>query len=114
MKFIINNSLWIIEEMEENELNNLYEEKMQEKTYYVFGVTQKSTHTIYINKNMCNAQKVRTLKHELTHCYIWEYGLYNVVDINEEVICDIVASSNEFINEVVERYIKEVLKEVVV
>lgn len=104
MKFEINNTEWIIKEKDKNELKELYEKETQEKTYFVFGVTVKSKHIIYINKDMCQEQKIRTLKHELTHCYIWEYGLYNVMDINEEVICDIVASSNDFINEVVEKY----------
>lgn len=104
MKFKINYDEWEIKEKDKNELKELYENDMQEKAYYVFGVTVKSEHIIYINKDMCEEQKIRTLKHELTHCYIWEYGLYNVMDINEEVICDIVASSNDFINEVVEQY----------
>lgn len=104
MKFKINNDEWEIEEKDKNELKELYEKETQEKTYFVFGVTVKSKHVIYINKDMCEEQKIKTLKHELTHCYIWEYGLYNVMDINEEVICDIVASSNDFINEVVEKY----------
>lgn len=104
MKFKINNDEWTIEEKDKNELKELYEKETQEKTYFVFGVTIKSKHCIYINQDMCEEQKIRTLKHELTHCYIWEYGLYNVMDINEEVICDIVASSNDFINEVVEKY----------
>ena len=106
MKFKINNDTWEIKEIEANELKEMYEKEMQEKAYYVFGVTQKSKHIIYINKDMCEEQKIKTLKHELTHCYIWEHGLYNVMDINEEVICDIVACSNDFINEVAERYIK--------
>ena len=108
MEFNINNDKWTIEEKEKNELRKMYEEETEEKAYFVFGVTQKSKHIIYINKDMCKEQKIKTLKHELTHCYIWEYGLYNVMDINEEVICDIVASSNDFINDIVNKYLKEV------
>lgn len=104
MKFKINSDMWQIEEVDAKTLKEMYEKETEEKTYYVFGVTQKSKHIIYINKDMCEEQKIKTLKHELTHCYIWEYGLYNVMDINEEVICDIVASSNDFINEVVNQY----------
>ena len=108
MEFKINNDKWTIEEKEKNELKELYEKEMEEKAYFVFGCTQISQHIIYINKDMCKEQKIKTLKHELTHCYIWEYGLYNVVDVNEEVICDIVASSNDFINDIVNKYFKEV------
>lgn len=105
MKFEINKDLWEIEEIKADQLKEMYEKQMEEKAYYIFGVTQKSEHKIYINKDLCEAQKIKTLKHELTHCYIWEYGLYNVMDINEEVICEIIASSNDFINEVVEQYL---------
>lgn len=104
-KFEINNDVWQIEEKDKEELKELYEKETQEKTYFVFGVTIKSKHIIYINNDMCEEQKIKTLKHELTHCYIWECGLYNVMDINEEVICDIVACSNNFINGVVEKYL---------
>ena len=47
---------------------------------------------------MCQDQKIKTLKHELTHCYIWNYGLYNVPHFNEEMVCDLVSSINDFIN----------------
>lgn len=105
--FLINNDRWTIEEKNKDELKELYEQEALEKVSYVFGVTIKSKHIIYINKDMCKEQKIKSLKHELTHCYIWEYGLYNVLDINEEVICDIVSCSNDFINEVVDKYIKQ-------
>lgn len=108
MEFIINNDKWTIEEKEKNELKELYEKEMEEKAYFVFGVTQKSQHIIYINKDMCKDQKIKTLKHELAHCYIWEYGLYNVTECNEELICDLVASSNDFINDIINKYFKEV------
>lgn len=108
MYFIINNDTWEIKEMTKDELIQLYQDNLKEEdVYYVFGVTIKPTHKIYINKDMCNEQKIKTLKHELTHCFIWEYGLYNVDNVNEETICDLVASSNDFINEVVQDYIKK-------
>ena len=107
-KFKINNDEWLVEEKNKDELREMYENETEEKTFFVFGVPQKSKHIIYINQDMCEEQKIKTLKHELTHCYIWEYGLYNVMDINEEVICDIVACSNDFINKVVEQYKKQV------
>lgn len=65
MKFKINNDEWEIEEKDKNELKELYEKETQEKTYFVFGVTVKSKHIIYINKDMCQEQKIRTLKHDI-------------------------------------------------
>lgn len=114
MNFLINNAEWSIEELDTKALKEMYEEENEGKVYYTFGVTKYPTHTIYINKDMCTSQKIRTLKHELTHCYIWSYGLYNITDINEEVICDIVANSNDFINEVVEKYKERLRREQVV
>lgn len=109
--FLINNDKWQIEEKNKPELQELYEKETQEKTSFVFGITIRFKHIIYINKDMCEGQKIKTLKHELMHCYIWEYGLYNVMDINEEVICDLVASSNDFINEIVNKYKEGVLND---
>ena len=54
---------------------------------------------------------IRTLKHELTHVWLWEYGHNQHEDDKKysyEDICEIVANSNSFINEVVEKYKKEI------
>lgn len=107
MKFKVNDDMWEIKELGKDELLELYKKSTDDDTYYVFGVTVKSEHIIYINKDMCFDQKIKTLKHELTHCYIWEYGLYNVTDVNEEVICDLVACSHDFINRIVIDYKQE-------
>lgn len=106
MNFIVNNDTWSIKEVESEELRKIYQEEMEEKVYYVFGVTRKHDHVILLNKELCKDQKIKTLKHELTHVYIWEFGLYNVTDANEEMICDLVACSNDFINRIVELWEK--------
>lgn len=54
---------------------------------------------------------IRTLKHELVHVWLWEYGHNQHEEARKysyEDICEIVASSNDFINEVVDKYKKEV------
>lgn len=79
----------------------------KQEAYYVFGYTDYSNHEIWINQEMCYEQQIKTLKHELSHCFIWCYGLYNVIEYNEEFICDLVSASHDFINEVVEKYIKQ-------
>ena len=103
IKFKINNHTWIIEEKSGKELLKLYD---NENATFVFGLTSRAKQVIYINEELCREQKIGTLKHELTHCYIWEYGLYYVDDVNEEVLCDLVSRSNDFINEVVEKWKK--------
>lgn len=113
MEFKINNTEWKIIEQSKQEMINLYKKQIQpdEEVSFVFGLTNKSYHIIFINEDMCEEQKINTLKHELTHCYIWMYGLYNTPNFNEEMACDLVASSNDFINKVVEKYKKQNITE---
>lgn len=110
VEFYINNDKWIIEEKPKDLLLKMYNEQYDEEAYYVFGLTIKSEHKIYINKEICKDAKIKTLKHELTHCYIWNYGLYNVPNFNEEMVCDLVSSINDFINDIVGKF-KKILDE---
>lgn len=107
MEFKINNDKWKIEERTAKELLDLYSTQKgpDENVCYIFGMMNKADHAIYINKEICKDQKIKTLKHELTHCYIWNYGLYNVPHFTEEMVCDLVSSINDFINDIVEKYI---------
>ena len=51
------------------------------------------------------ANIIKTLKHELTHVWLYEYGHnQSEKEFNNENVCEIVASSNDFINEIVEQY----------
>ena len=49
---------------------------------------------------------IKTLKHELMHIWLYEYG-HNQEEkaFSDEDICEIVASSNDFINEAIEQYL---------
>lgn len=108
IKFKINNHTWSIKEKTSEELLEMYsKEHSTANVSYLFGVTWCSQQEIWINKNSCEEQRIKTLKHELAHCYMWEYGMYYADNYNEEIICDLIATSNEFINEVVEKYKKE-------
>ena len=109
MEFVINKDKWRIEEKTKQEMVDLYsiQKLPDEQVFYVFGLTDKAHHIIYINNDMTEAQRIKTLKHELTHCYIWEHGLFEVPHFTEEMACDLVASINDFINEVVEKYKEE-------
>ena len=94
--FKINNHKWIIEEHPESLLLEEYN-KRQPNAYSCLGLTFYKEHKIWIAKELCEDEKIRTLKHELTHCYIWEMGFYNVDFNNEELVCDFVASIYDFI-----------------
>lgn len=61
VEFDINNNKWIIEEKPKDLLVKKYKDEIDEEAYYVFGLTIKSEHKIYINKEMCKDQKIKTL-----------------------------------------------------
>lgn len=99
MDFVINNCKWHIKEISGQEMR--YEKGRE--GYYTHGLTCYSENTIYINET--SSEKERTLKHELTHCWLYMYGHnQDEKEFNNEDICEIVASINNFINEIVEKY----------
>ena len=98
MKFKINNTEWTIEEVDEATINNEVNDDEP------LGVTIYKIQKIMLLKNQANI--IKTLKHELTHVWLYEYG-HNQNDdktFSYEDVCEVVASSNDFINEIVERY----------
>lgn len=100
MKFKINNTDWTIENVDEATINN------EMKCEGTLGVTIYRSQKIMLLKNQANI--IKTLKHELTHVWLYEYG-HNQNDdkiFSYEDVCEIVASSNDFINEIVEQYKK--------
>lgn len=99
MEFRINGTKWTIEEVDEATINN------EMKSDGTLGVTIYRTQTIMLLKDQANITK--TLKHELTHVWLYEYG-HNQNDdktFSYEDVCEVVASSNDFINEVVKQYL---------
>lgn len=80
MKFKINNTEWTIEEVDEATINN------EMKCDGTLGVTIYRTQTIMLLKDQANI--IKTLKHELTHVWLYEYG----------------HNQNDFINEIVKQY----------
>ena len=106
MTFVINNQEWFVFEKDKSVLLDKYNSENEDKATFAFGVTFYPEHEIWINKEMCLEQKIKTLKHELTHCFIFNYGLFNVPNFSEEMVCDLVSSINDFINEIVEKFKK--------
>ena len=102
--FKINNDNWKIIEKDTKTLVDKYNSENEDTSSFVFGVTIYPKHEIWINKDMCKEQKIKTLKHELTHCYIWNYGLYNVPHYTDEMVCDLVSSCSDYIQNIVKRY----------
>lgn len=101
MKFKINNTDWTIENVDEATINN------EMKCEGTLGVTIYRSQKIMLLKNQANI--IKTLKHELTHVWLYEYG-HNQNDdktFSYEDVCEIVASINDFINEIVQAYLKQ-------
>lgn len=100
MKFKINNTEWEIKVVDEATINN---EMKQDDT---LGVTIYKTQEILLLENQANITK--TLKHELMHVWLYEYGHnQSEKEFNCEDICEIIASSNDFVNEIVELYMNK-------
>ena len=97
MKFIINDTEWVIKEVDEATINN---EMKQDGT---LGCTIYKTQEIMLLNLQANILK--TLKHELMHVWLYEYGHTQENKTYDcEDLCEIVASSNLFINKVVTDY----------
>lgn len=105
-KFRINEDEWEIIQVDKDKIRNRLNKDNEEDAIFVFGLTIFSEHKIWINEDVCTEQKIKTLKHELTHCYIWSYGLGSVPHYTEEMVCDIVSASINIINDIVKEYIK--------
>lgn len=101
MNFNMNNNEWEINEISNAEMNMISNSDLKET--FTHGTTQYSENIIYINKDTPNKKK--TLYHELTHCYMYEYG-HNQwqKEFNNEDVCEICASSHDIINTIVEAY----------
>ena len=104
MKFIINEDEWEIKEISNAEMNIMASSDL--RVTYTHGTTEYSTNTIYINESSPN--KRRTLIHELTHCFMHEYGHNQFTDkaFNYEDVCEICACSHDKIHKIVEEYFK--------
>lgn len=98
MDFQCNGTKWTIKVVDEATMNN------EQKNDCTLGLTFYKKHEIWLLNS--NTSIIRTLKHELAHVWLWEYG-HNQEEkaFNNEDVCEIIACSNDFINEVVNKYL---------
>ncbi|MGN1012274.1 MAG: hypothetical protein ACI4ON_00365 [Clostridia bacterium] len=99
MEFKINGTKWTIQEVDEATINN------EMKADGALGITNYKTQMVMLLKDQANI--IKTLKHELMHVWLYEYG-HNKDErqFNCEDVCEVVASSNDFVNSIVEEYRK--------
>lgn len=101
MEFKINNSNWEIKEISNSEMNMM--ESSDLKDTFTHGTTQYDKNIIYLNKESANKRK--TLYHELTHCFMYEFGHnQHEKEFNNEDVCEICACSHDLIHEISEQY----------
>jgi Zn-dependent peptidase ImmA (M78 family) len=62
--------------------------------YVRFGVTDRNTNTIYLDKNLEGDMLKKVLLHELTHAWLFSYGYEMDVEA-EEFLCSFVDSHVE-------------------
>ena len=103
-RFELNDIDWTIKLVHTNTIVDRYNKENEEKSSFVFGLTIYPDNEIWINESLFDDEKLRTLIHELTHCYLWSYGFNNVSEYTEEMVCDIMASAYKFINKTILLY----------
>lgn len=101
MNFYMNDLPYIIKEVDEIEILN-YKNEIAGDGHYL-GLFTPTNSTIYINTNLSEEQKRKTLIHELTHCYIWSYCT-QIEQLNEDDLCNINANSFDIIYEILDGY----------
>lgn len=104
MKFKMNNRNWEIKLISNAEMNILCGSDLRET--FTHGSTQYSELVIYLNE--LAPDKRKTLYHELTHCFMYEYEHnQHQKEFNNEDVCEISACSHDIIHQIVEKYFKK-------
>ena len=102
MKFKINGNTWEILTISNTEIDNIEGNNGEN---FIHGTTRYWLNKIFINED--TPEQLRTLKHELVHVWLYEYvHRPDEKRYNEEDICEIVASINDFINEIINKYFR--------
>lgn len=95
--FLVNDKLYTIYDVEE----------IAGKDSYV-GQTQYDIGVVFI-EGSTDEEMLLTLKHELMHVWLYEHGHKNQGNgetFSYEELCEYVAYSNNFINRIVEKYLR--------
>lgn len=99
MVFKINGTEWIIEDVDDGAM------KLEAENDYTLGLTIYKQQKILLVRQ---ANIIKTLKHELAHVWMYEYGHnQHNMEYSCEDVCEIVASINDFINEIVRQYLEK-------
>lgn len=108
MVFEMNERKWTIKEVPQEKFweddGNL--ENMNNKDHY-FGKTKYTLQEIWLDKDLPDDLKKKTLYHELMHCYKASYiCLYELDNQDEDFWCELSSNSHEIIHKIAEEYFK--------
>ncbi len=106
MEFSLNGTKWNIKKTSKKWLIDKYNSEHEDKCYYAFGLCEYPTHTIHLNEELEDTQMIQTLKHELTHCWLWTMGA-TYESYTEEEVCNKVSAMCDFIYNTTQKFIKE-------
>lgn len=116
MKFRINGTSWEIKEATQEQLKTIKnsragngeKEDIKSLTERYYGITFTDLCIIYLDQDLPQERKRKTLLHELTHCYIVSYITHEEKSYDEEMVADIVANSHDIIKDIVDKYFEVV------
>ena len=81
-------NIWTLCFRDRDEMNRIfYENRPVDQEARLHGITEYITQTVYIDKALDGFLLGKTLRHELTHVYLWETGQQDRV-MNEEETAD--------------------------
>lgn len=82
------NNIWKLCFRNKKEMNDIYyENKPADENARLHGITEYITQTVYIDNELDGYLLSKTLRHELTHIYLWETGQQDRI-MNEEETAD--------------------------
>lgn len=102
---VIPKNIWKLCFRDKKEITKIfYKNKISSEESQIYGVIDYVTSTIYIDKELDGFLLAKTLRHELTHIYLWETGQQNRI-YNEEEICNLISVASPIISKTVDEII---------
>ena len=96
MKVKINNQTYTIKEVDDIGL-------ISNESENIWGQCKYEDCEILIKKSLNLIRKKETLYHELTHAFMFEYGL-SQANLTSEIVCDFIGAFGERMTEIVNKY----------
>lgn len=96
---------YTFEIVEENNGDNVFTNS--EEGTMRLGLTDYVSQKIYIHRDLSLELKRRTLAHELSHAFLFGYGL-DSRGLDNELVCNFVANCYDDITRIVNEYMEEI------